>query len=239
MLVMELSDKKNSRTVSDFIYTKFLFLFHFAVSHLESLKHEQDELQILLQNQKFTPADVERINREKRELQQTISTLNKSLEDAEQHKWNEEIALAKLKEKVPYVYVVCKQRGVDSWAGRDRCYSLIESFCSSLSSLILTNSRKTTWIWKYSWMQCMQHHITQSLLKPKWVVKIKKCKFCNIYLIWLFFKCFLLIWLTVFVDGLYHMFFIQWHLFLLCLCLTDICTVSPSILGRVEVSRVS
>ncbi|XP_035513650.1 kinetochore protein NDC80 homolog [Morone saxatilis] len=70
-----------------------------TVSHLESLKHERDELQLRLQNQKFTPADVERINREKRELQQTISSLSKSLEDAEQHKWNEEIALAKVKEK--------------------------------------------------------------------------------------------------------------------------------------------
>ncbi|CAJ1068915.1 kinetochore protein NDC80 homolog [Xyrichtys novacula] len=69
------------------------------VSHLESLKHERNELQNLLQNQKFTPADVERINREKRELQQTISSHSKSLEDAEQHKWNEEIALAKVKEK--------------------------------------------------------------------------------------------------------------------------------------------
>ncbi|XP_047446865.1 kinetochore protein NDC80 homolog [Mugil cephalus] len=70
-----------------------------TVSHLESLKHERDELQHILQNQKFTPADVERINREKRELQQTITSLTKSLEDAEQHKWNEEIALAKVKEK--------------------------------------------------------------------------------------------------------------------------------------------
>uniref|UniRef100_H2LLG9 Kinetochore protein NDC80 n=1 Tax=Oryzias latipes TaxID=8090 RepID=H2LLG9_ORYLA len=70
-----------------------------TVSHLESLKHERNELQVLLQNQKFTPADVERINREKRELQQTISSLSESLENAEQHKWNEEIALAKLKEK--------------------------------------------------------------------------------------------------------------------------------------------
>ncbi|XP_071774091.1 kinetochore protein NDC80 homolog [Centroberyx gerrardi] len=67
--------------------------------HLESLKQEQDRLQHLLQNQKFTPADVERINREKRELQQTISSLTKPLEEAEQHMWNEEIALAKVKEK--------------------------------------------------------------------------------------------------------------------------------------------
>ncbi|KAL3975751.1 hypothetical protein ACER0C_021637 [Sarotherodon galilaeus] len=70
-----------------------------SVSHLETLKHERNELQHLLQNQKFTPADVERINREKRELQQTISSLTKSLENTEQHKWNEEIALAKVKEK--------------------------------------------------------------------------------------------------------------------------------------------
>lgn len=69
-------------------------------SHLESLKHEQNELQLLVQKQKFTPADVERINREKRELQQTLTSLSKSLEDAEQHQWNEEIALAKVKEKV-------------------------------------------------------------------------------------------------------------------------------------------
>ncbi|XP_014897726.1 kinetochore protein NDC80 homolog isoform X2 [Poecilia latipinna] len=69
-----------------------------TVSHLETLKHERNELQHLLQNQKFTPADVERINREKRELQQTIASLTKSLEDAEQHRWNEEIALAKVKE---------------------------------------------------------------------------------------------------------------------------------------------
>uniref|UniRef100_A0A3Q4BDR6 Kinetochore protein NDC80 n=1 Tax=Mola mola TaxID=94237 RepID=A0A3Q4BDR6_MOLML len=70
------------------------------ITHLESLKHERDALQLQLQNQKFTPGDVERINREKRELIQTISILSKSLEDAEQHKWNEEISLAKVQEKV-------------------------------------------------------------------------------------------------------------------------------------------
>ncbi|XP_028270282.1 kinetochore protein NDC80 homolog [Parambassis ranga] len=70
-----------------------------TVSHVESLKHERNDLQHVLQNQKFTPADVERINREKNELQQTITSLSKSLEDAEQHKWNEEIALAKVKER--------------------------------------------------------------------------------------------------------------------------------------------
>ncbi|XP_012737790.1 kinetochore protein NDC80 homolog [Fundulus heteroclitus] len=69
-----------------------------SVSHLETLKHERKELQHIQQNQKFTPADVERINSEKRELEQTISSLSKSLEDAEQLRWNEEITLAKVKE---------------------------------------------------------------------------------------------------------------------------------------------
>ncbi|XP_055018120.1 kinetochore protein NDC80 homolog isoform X2 [Boleophthalmus pectinirostris] len=71
-----------------------------TASHVDSLKHERDELQVLLQNQKFTPADVERINHEKSKLQQTIASLTRSLEEAEQHKWNEEMALAKVKEKM-------------------------------------------------------------------------------------------------------------------------------------------
>lgn len=70
-----------------------------TVSQVEILKHDHEKLQLQLQNQKFTPADVERINREKRELQQTISSLTKTLEEAEHHKWNEEIALAKAKER--------------------------------------------------------------------------------------------------------------------------------------------
>ncbi|XP_077379066.1 kinetochore protein NDC80 homolog [Festucalex cinctus] len=70
-----------------------------AGSTQESLKLEQAELLKVLQNQKYTPADVQRINQEKRELQQAIASHSKSLEQAEQHKWNEQIALAKAKEK--------------------------------------------------------------------------------------------------------------------------------------------
>ncbi|XP_052317030.1 kinetochore protein NDC80 homolog isoform X1 [Oncorhynchus keta] len=65
---------------------------------VETLKQEESRLQHILSTQKFTPADIERINWEKRELQQTINSLSKSLEQAEQHMWNEEIALAKAKE---------------------------------------------------------------------------------------------------------------------------------------------
>ncbi|XP_077572024.1 kinetochore protein NDC80 homolog isoform X2 [Stigmatopora nigra] len=71
-----------------------------AVSRLESLKVEQCELQKVRQNQKYTPADIERINQEKRELQQGVTTHGKSLEQAQQHKWSEEITVAKFKEKV-------------------------------------------------------------------------------------------------------------------------------------------
>lgn len=86
---------------SDFPNNNFLFLL-IPVSQLEILKHDYERLHLQLQeqNQKFTAADVERINREKRELQLTLSSLTKTLEEAEQHKWNEEIALAKAKERV-------------------------------------------------------------------------------------------------------------------------------------------
>ncbi|XP_072568540.1 kinetochore protein NDC80 homolog isoform X2 [Paramormyrops kingsleyae] len=66
---------------------------------VESLKQEQARLQHILVNQKFSPADVERINRERNELQQTITSLSANLEEAEQHMWNEEIAFAKVKEE--------------------------------------------------------------------------------------------------------------------------------------------
>lgn len=111
MLIVKLSISLESAVEYRQDYIWLHFVPHcFTVSHLESLTHEQDALQVQLQNQKFTPADVERINREKRELQQTINSFNKSLEEAEQNKWNEEIALAKVKEKVRHSLRVCLQQ---------------------------------------------------------------------------------------------------------------------------------
>lgn len=83
------------------MFSHFLFLL-VPVSQLEILKqdHERLDLQLQDQKQKFSSADVERINREKQELEKTLSSLTKALEEAEQHKWNEEIALAKAKERV-------------------------------------------------------------------------------------------------------------------------------------------
>ncbi|KAF4084248.1 hypothetical protein AMELA_G00126520 [Ameiurus melas] len=66
---------------------------------LDSLKREQARLQHILENQKFTPADIERINRERNELQQNVNTLSRSLEEAQQLVWNEEITLSKTKER--------------------------------------------------------------------------------------------------------------------------------------------
>ncbi|XP_066541168.1 kinetochore protein NDC80 homolog [Hoplias malabaricus] len=66
---------------------------------LESLKQEKARLQHILENQKFTPADIERINRERNELQQTLSSLSRSLEEAQQLAWNEEITLVKTRER--------------------------------------------------------------------------------------------------------------------------------------------
>lgn len=86
--------------ISVIITLSLFFFLLISVSQVEILKLDHERLQIQIQNQKFTPADVESINREKRELQQTISSLTKTLEEAEQLKWNEEIALAKAKERV-------------------------------------------------------------------------------------------------------------------------------------------
>ncbi|XP_062409326.1 kinetochore protein NDC80 homolog [Sardina pilchardus] len=65
----------------------------------DSLKQEQARLQNILQNQKFTPADIERINRERNELQQTLDSLSRSLEETQQQLWAEEISVAKAKEE--------------------------------------------------------------------------------------------------------------------------------------------
>ncbi|KTG02904.1 hypothetical protein cypCar_00025591 [Cyprinus carpio] len=64
-----------------------------AEIQLDGLKQERTRLQHILENQKFTPADIERINRERNELQQTIQSLSQSLEEAEQLVWNEEAEL--------------------------------------------------------------------------------------------------------------------------------------------------
>ncbi|NXA47066.1 NDC80 protein, partial [Nothocercus julius] len=71
-----------------------------AEMEVEAMKQENARLQYIFDNQKYSVADIERINHERNELQQTINKLTKELE-AEQHQlWNEEIKYARHKEAI-------------------------------------------------------------------------------------------------------------------------------------------
>ncbi|EHB10380.1 Kinetochore protein NDC80-like protein [Heterocephalus glaber] len=63
----------------------------------ETIKQENARLQNVVDNRKYSVADIERINHEKNDLQQTINKLTKDLE-AEQ--WNEELKYARAKEAI-------------------------------------------------------------------------------------------------------------------------------------------
>ncbi|NXN16711.1 NDC80 protein, partial [Indicator maculatus] len=69
-----------------------------AELEVEAMRQENARLQHVLDNQKYSVADIERIHREKNELQQTISKLSKELEAEEQQLWNEEMKYARSKE---------------------------------------------------------------------------------------------------------------------------------------------
>ncbi|XP_036273628.1 kinetochore protein NDC80 homolog [Pipistrellus kuhlii] len=66
----------------------------------ETMKHENTRLQTIVDNQKYSVADIERINHERNELQQTINKLTKDLEDEQQQLWNEELKYARGKEAI-------------------------------------------------------------------------------------------------------------------------------------------
>ncbi|XP_019381428.1 PREDICTED: kinetochore protein NDC80 homolog [Gavialis gangeticus] len=67
---------------------------------VEAMKQENARLQHIFENQKYSVADIKRINHERSELQQTINKLTKELE-AEQHLlWNEELKYARGKEAI-------------------------------------------------------------------------------------------------------------------------------------------
>ncbi|XP_025742292.1 kinetochore protein NDC80 homolog [Callorhinus ursinus] len=64
----------------------------------ETMKQENTRLQNIVDNQKYSVADIERINHERNELQQTINKLTKDLEAEQQQLWNEELKYARGKE---------------------------------------------------------------------------------------------------------------------------------------------
>ncbi|KAG8521100.1 Kinetochore protein NDC80, partial [Galemys pyrenaicus] len=66
----------------------------------ETIKQENTRLQNIVDNQKYSVADIERINHERNELQQTINKLNKDLEAEQQQLWNEELKYARGKEAI-------------------------------------------------------------------------------------------------------------------------------------------
>uniref|UniRef100_A0A4W3GX44 Kinetochore protein NDC80 n=1 Tax=Callorhinchus milii TaxID=7868 RepID=A0A4W3GX44_CALMI len=69
-----------------------------AALELKAINEENNILQQKCDVQDISASDVERINRERNELLQTISSLSKILEDVEKRMWNEEINVAKVKE---------------------------------------------------------------------------------------------------------------------------------------------
>ncbi|XP_040826523.1 kinetochore protein NDC80 homolog [Ochotona curzoniae] len=66
----------------------------------ETMKQENARLQNIVDNQKYSVADIERINHEKNELQQTINKLTKDLEAEQQQLWNEELKYARGKDTI-------------------------------------------------------------------------------------------------------------------------------------------
>ncbi|ELW67707.1 Kinetochore protein NDC80 like protein [Tupaia chinensis] len=66
----------------------------------ETIKQENTRLQNIVDNQKYSVADTERINHERNELQQTINKLTKELESEQQQLWNEELKYARGKEAI-------------------------------------------------------------------------------------------------------------------------------------------
>lgn len=66
----------------------------------ETVRQETTRLQNIVNNQKYSGADIERINHEKNELQQTINKLTKDLEAEQQQMWNEELKYARGKEAI-------------------------------------------------------------------------------------------------------------------------------------------
>lgn len=67
---------------------------------IEAMKQENARLQHIVDNQRYSVADIERLNHERNELQQTINKLTKELEAEEQQLWNEELKYARSKEAV-------------------------------------------------------------------------------------------------------------------------------------------
>lgn len=83
-----------------YFYVHFYKCFVNIEMEVEAMKQENARLQHIFDNQKYSVADIERINHERNELQQTINKLTKELEAEEHQLWNEELKYARNKEAV-------------------------------------------------------------------------------------------------------------------------------------------
>ena len=78
------------------------FVSSLAELECEAMRQENARLQNIVDNQKYSVADMEKINHEKSELQETINKLTKDLETEKQQMWNEELKYARGKEAVSH-----------------------------------------------------------------------------------------------------------------------------------------
>lgn len=88
-------------------HSVFLIVLHIFYLNLaletEALKQENTHLKHICDNQKYSVADIERLNSEREELQQAVNKVTKQLEAEQQQLWNEELKYAKGKEAVCYL----------------------------------------------------------------------------------------------------------------------------------------
>ncbi|XP_060099920.1 kinetochore protein NDC80 homolog [Heteronotia binoei] len=71
-----------------------------AAMEIEALKQENIRLKHICDNQKYSVADIEKLNREREELKQAVSKLTKELETEQHQLWNEELKYARGKEAI-------------------------------------------------------------------------------------------------------------------------------------------
>ncbi|NXX47519.1 NDC80 protein, partial [Tricholaema leucomelas] len=113
----------------------------------EAMRQENARLQHLLDSQKYSVADIERIYREKNELQQTISKLSKELEAEEQQLWNEEMKYARSREALElqlaeYHKLARKLKLIPASAEHSKGYDLALQFSPDDGAAFLSRCRE-------------------------------------------------------------------------------------------------
>ncbi|XP_072854930.1 kinetochore protein NDC80 homolog [Pogona vitticeps] len=71
-----------------------------AAMEIEALKEENARLKLICENQKYSVSDIQRLNCEIEELQQTVNKLTKELEAEQRQLWNEELKYARGREAI-------------------------------------------------------------------------------------------------------------------------------------------